>query len=265
MAKANTAEQVSNDTALAVNEQQYGYLAVAELAANMSDNPDTDGLELRPDKITMVSGGANLYAFPAGDGTSVKVPEWSAVVLFNTPTRCFYEREYDGQKVPPDCYSRDAKRSVDGKQCAGCPYAQWGSGRNDGQACQQRRELYILQEGNAMPMRFSVPSTSVSSWQSYVQTALLPKGLRSDRVVTRFSAKTALNKKKIEYSQAVFAIDRILTPEERAALEPLMQWAREAAKTASVSADDVIVADDEYVLSDSDAPPLNAGFVECTP
>ena len=43
---------------------------------------------------------------------------------------------------------------------------------------------------------------------------LLTKGKKSPAVVTRFSLKKATNAGGIAYSQAQFAVDRLLTPEE---------------------------------------------------
>lgn len=43
---------------------------------------------------------------------------------------------------------------------------------------------------------------------------LLGKGKKSNAVVTKFSLKKAQNSGGINYSQAVFAIDRNLSPEE---------------------------------------------------
>jgi len=52
---------------------------------------------------------------------------------------------------------------------------------------------------------------------------LLGKGKKSNAVVTKFSLKKAQNAGGINYSQAVFSVDRVLTPEEYANVNRLSE------------------------------------------
>ena len=99
------------------------------------------------------------------------------------------------------------------KSCADCEYNKFGSGKNGAKACKQKRRIYLLREGEALPTILSLPTGSLGEFSKYVMR-LLSKGKKTNAVVTKFTLKKAQNSGGINYSQAVFAVDRQLTAEE---------------------------------------------------
>ena len=74
-------------------------------------------------------------------------------------------------------------------------------------------------------MLLSLPTGSLQEFTRYL-VSLLTKGRKSNAVVTRFSLQKATNKGGIAYSQAKFAVDRVLTPEEYAQVQRLSEQIR---------------------------------------
>ena len=71
-------------------------------------------------------------------------------------------------------------------------------------------------------MILSLPTGSLKEFSRYIKR-LLSKGRKSNSVVTRFSLKKTTNSGGITFSQAQFAIDRVLSPQEHALIEALSE------------------------------------------
>ena len=155
------------------------------------------------------------------------VKEFKAVILHHHPINCYYKEEYTGGNNPPDCGSMDGHIGIDGetgevKSCADCPFNKFGSGKNGAKACKQKRRIYLLREGEQLPIILSLPTGSLSEFSKYVMR-LLSKGKKTNSVVTKFTLKKVQNSGGINYSQAVFGVDRELTSEELAAITPMSE------------------------------------------
>ena len=105
---------------------------------------------------------------------------------------------------------------------ADCEFNKFGSGKNGAKACKQKRRIYLLREGEALPIILSLPTGSLAEFSKYVMR-LLSKGKKTVSVVTKFTLKKAQNSGGINYSQAVFAVDRNLTEEELKNVLPLAE------------------------------------------
>ena len=189
---------------------------------------ELDGLTPSFDRIKIPAGGGLAYEVPGDEPDSPdSVKEFKAVILYHHPISCYYKDDYTGGNNPPDCGSMDGKIGVEAetgciKPCAECECNKFGSGKNGAKACKQKRRIYVLREGEALPTILSLPTGSLGEFSKYVMR-LLSKGRKTNGVVTRFSLKKAQNSGGINYSQAVFAMDRTLTAEESANIIPLSE------------------------------------------
>lgn len=189
----------------------------ANLTALLAE--EMEGLSLSFDRIKIPSGGGLAYEVPSDNPDSPDmVKEFKAVILYHHPVHTYYKDKYTGGNTPPDCASINGHIGVDSetgevKSCSECPYNKFGSGESGGKACKQKRRLYILRAGEALPIILSLPTCSLSDFAKYV-TRLLSKGSKTNSVVTKFSLKKAQNAGGIAYSQAVLSVDRILNPDE---------------------------------------------------
>ena len=143
------------------------------------------------------------------------VKEFSAVILYHHPMYIFYSSKYSGSSNPPDCLSTDGITGIGnpGGNCINCPKNKFGSGENGSKACKNKHQIYLLRENEMFPLILSLPTSSNKEFSKYIKR-LLSKGKKSDKVVTKFSLKKAVNKTGISYSQVQFSVARELTNDE---------------------------------------------------
>ncbi len=202
-----------------------GYLSLKDFNLVDMMTQELDGLQGGFERIKIPSAGSTVFEVPGDDPSEPDtVKEFSAVILFHHPLYAYYKSKYTGGNQPPDCGSMDGVTGTGdpGGGCASCPYNQFGSGENGSKACKNRRRIYVLREGEIFPMILSLPTGSLKEFSRYIKR-LLSKGRKSNSVVTRFSLKKTTNNSGIAFSQAQFAIDRQLTPQEYALIEPLSE------------------------------------------
>ncbi len=73
--------------------------------------------------------------------------------------------------------------------------------------------MYLLREGELIPLLFDAPTSSMKPFGAYVKR-LLSRGRKTSAVVTRFFLQKATNAGGIAYAQAQFSVVRPLTSEE---------------------------------------------------
>lgn len=219
---------------------EYG--AGANLSALFAE--ELDGLTPSFDRIKIPAGGGVSYEVPGDDPESPDtVKEFRAVILYHHPINSYYEEKYTGGNNPPDCASSDGHIGIDAqtgevKDCADCPYFKFGSAEDGaGKACKQKRRIYLLREGESLPTLLSLPTGSLGEFSKYIMR-LLSKNKKSNTVVTKFSLKKAQNSGGINYSQAVFAMDRPLTDEELVNIAAMSEQVKAFAKKVVVGADE---------------------------
>ncbi len=199
---------------------------------------EMDGLTPSFERIKIPAGGGLAFEVPGDDPDSPDlVKEFNAVILYHHPINCYYEEEYTGGNNPPDCGSMDGHVGIvnetgEIRNCAECEFSKFGSGKNGAKACKQKRRIYLLREGEALPTILSLPTGSLGEFSKYVMR-LLSRGKKTNGVVTRFSLKKAQNSGGINYSQAVFATDRPLTEEEYANIAALSEQVKAMATRVS--------------------------------
>ena len=200
---------------MTTNENK-GYLVLAEYDIGKAMAEELAGMDVDFERIKMPSGGSTFFEIPSIEqGGSEAVKELSAVILHHHALNVYYQGEYDGGGSPPDCISYDGRTGVGnpGGSCETCPFNEFGSGRNDGKACQNRRRVFILREGEVLPMLLSIPSTSLKAFNRYVQFIVAKRG-RSNHFVTKFTLIEAVNKTNTRFSKVQCAKGRNLSPEE---------------------------------------------------
>jgi hypothetical protein len=184
------------------------------LAVAMSE--EMVGMDVSFDRIKIPVGGSTVFEVPGTDpGETDAVREFSGVILYHHPLFSYYRERFTGGNDAPDCGSYDGVTGVGepGGSCAHCPLNQFGTGNNGGKACKNKRRIYILREGELIPLLLTLPTGSMKEYSQYIKR-LLAKGRLSSTVVTKFSLKKAANVGGIAYSQAQFSCIRSLTDEE---------------------------------------------------
>ena len=197
-----------------MNTNNYTALKDFNLAEALTS--EQGGMDISCDRVSIPAAGGLAFEVPGElPGETDMVKDFSGVILFHHPMFTYYRERFSGGNNAPDCGSYDGITGVGnpGGVCANCPLNQFGSGENGGKACKNKRRIYVLREGELIPILLVLPTGSMKEFSVYVKR-LLAKGKKSNSVVTKFSLKKVTNASGISYSQAQFAVDRVLTAEE---------------------------------------------------
>ena len=196
------------------NTNNYTALKDFNLAEALTS--ELGGMDISFDRVSIPAAGGQAFEVPGElPGETDMVKDFSGVILFHHPMFTYYRERFSGGNNAPDCGSYDGITGVGnpGGVCANCPLNQFGSGENGGKACKNKRRIYVLREGELIPILLVLPTGSMKEFSVYIKR-LLAKGKKSNSVVTKFSLKKVTNASGIAYSQAQFAVDRVLTAEE---------------------------------------------------
>lgn len=201
------------------------FSSLAEFNLNDTLAEEMTGLTASFERIKIPAGGMTVFELPGETPDSPEtVKEFSAVILYHHPIHAYYKAKYTGGSNPPDCGSFDGVTGEGdpGGRCDKCAYNRFGSGENGAKACKNRRRIYLIREGEIFPLILSLPTGSLKDFTRYL-TKLISKQKKSNSVVTRFTLRKAVNSGGIAYSQAQFAVDRVLTPDEYALIQSMTE------------------------------------------
>ena len=188
---------------------------------------EMDGLgALSFDRVKIPAGGGISFELPGEDEDNPESsPALTGVILDHHAVNAWWRDAFSGGSVQPDCSSVDGKKGIMREtgeilDCSTCPYNQFGSdGR--GKACKNMHRLYILQEGNPVPIVLALPPSSLKSLRDYIGKKIILKGYRCFQVITKITLKKEKNADDITYSRAVFAFQDALTPEQKQQVEAM--------------------------------------------
>lgn len=195
--------------------QNFNLMTISpEMAEGISE--EMDGLGQIPfDRVKIPSGGGLAFEVPGEDEENPEsVMELVGVILHHHPVNAYWRESFSGANEAPDCSSIDGKQGVERetgeiKDCASCPLNQFGSD-GTGKACKNIHRVYLLREGNPIPVIISLPPTSIKSMRDYIGKRILVRGMRSYQVITKITLKKEKNAAGIAYSRAVFSfVDKL--------------------------------------------------------
>ncbi len=227
---------------------------------------DMEGLTLSFPKVKIPSGGALQFEMPTGDPEN---PEYTrflqGIILFHHASGAYWPEgcEYDDNTVPL-CSTVDGKQGygTPGGACAACELNRYGTATDGkGKACKNMRVLYLLQDGDYIPVQLSLPPTSLRPFNDFMNAAFVSRRRPAWSSVVQIGLKRVDNGSNT-YSVATFRKVGDLPPEQvgefRAFVESFRQQAKEMLKSrAELSAarenedDQYTAANTEYTVADS--------------
>ena len=190
------------------------------------------------DTIKTPTGGSTMFEVPGDDPDNPDaVKELVGVIVAHHPMNAWWADKFTGGNAQPDCSSADGKtgvRTITGEliDCSNCPKNQFGS---NGKECKNMHRLYILRDGDVLPVIFNVPPTGLKDLKDYIAKRVVLKGKRAAQVVTKITLKKAQNASGIAYSKAVFAKVGDLTPAQYAALKPTIEAVQSMTRAVPVA------------------------------
>lgn len=185
------------------------------------------------DRVKMPSGGSITWNVPTLEGDE-DTKEIEGVIVFSKLIRNYWIKSYDDSdgNEAPDCTSKDSKIGIptspmdftppapsvaEGYACDGCALAQYGSAQNGGgQACQQRRLLFLLTKDDILPFVVSLSPTSLKAASDYMMR-LTRGGVPYYTVMTKITLVKHTDPKP--HARAIFTRVGNLSGEEAAALK----------------------------------------------
>lgn len=207
---------------------------------------EMDGLGTIPlDRVKIPSGGGLAFELPGEDEDHPESStELTGVILYHHPVNAYWAEKFNGGNEQPDCSSMDGKQGVvresgEIRGCDNCPYNQFGSD-GQGKACKNIHRIYILREGNPVPLILALPPTSLKPFRDYIGKRILLKGLRSYEAVTRITLKKEKNSAGINYSRAVFEFKGKLADDQIAAATAMATAVKATDKAMEVIEDDYV-------------------------
>lgn len=259
MAKAQ-----EKDTALAVLEQNHFEMApltddIKEIIAE-----EMDGLGAVPfDTIKIPSGGGLAFELPGeNDDTPIAQSELVGIIVDHHPINAYWETDYDGSNNQPDCSSFDGKLGIvsgtgECNNCLQCELNKFGSDSKGGKgkACKNMHRIYILMDGQPLPMLLVLPPTSLAAWRNYLGKKIVARGKRPWMVLTKVTLRKEKNANGIAYSEAVFTKVADLSPAEVAQIKPVAESFRALTRSMAMQSADTFVtgaAEPEAVFTEVD-------------
>lgn len=233
-----------------------------ELAEAIAE--EMDGLGSIPyDRVKIPSGGGLAFELPGENAEDTETAtELVGVILFHHPVNAYWKEKFAGGNEKPDCSSYDGKVGVDREtgecmNCADCPRNQFKAD-GTGKDCKNVHRVYMLREGNPVPIILSLPPTSLKYMRDYISKRILLKGMRSYHAVTKITLKKEKSSAGITYSRAAFTFVEKLSPEQIAAAAAMAEAIKQTDRNIDVD-------DSDYAEPTGPAPrpsSVGDGFME---
>ena len=204
-----------------------GFSALRDVDFNDLVQEELGNMKVSFDRIGTPGAEGRTFKIPGiNPGETDNLESFTAVILHHHAMSFYFSEPYRGKPSLPDCKTYDGWKGTGtpGGMCENCPLNEFGSGPNGGKACRNKRRLYLLREGEVLPVLLSIPTGSLGTFGDYVKR-LLTRGMRPSAVVTRFSVLPA-GKDGPAYSKLQFSLERILTPEEEEAVAEMARQVR---------------------------------------
>lgn len=215
-----------------------------EMAAIFEELSDVDHIEYGRIKIAGAGAGVFKVTDP-GEEDSQTATEIVGVIILSHKCNAYWRAEYGSTEADktPDCASFDGITGVvsetgEARACKDCPLNEYGSAENGlGKACKNMRRMYIMREGDILPMVLSLPGTALRAYDNY-RTSLATKRKTPASVLTRITLKSARSKGNVEYSTPQFAAVGALPASEIARVREFAAQFEGVANRADTLAED---------------------------
>jgi hypothetical protein len=257
-----------------------GKLALSDLEQAILEEAahDAAAYDPIPTRLTISPGGTNILM--TSDGEALKA--LTGIIVISQKARVYWPEK--GSGTPPMCSSPDGAHGYlaleptdaqwkaagtarqphpalpildNGEElpaaiaCAACPLSQFGSahqgGTGKGQACKSLRRLVVLADGWAQPALFTLPPTSIKSFDTYASS--LARGRSAYFAVrTKITLEAQKSGNGDPYSVATFSQAGALSEGEIAAVIDIRRQFEALVRTMPIDSTDY-----------DSAPPMQTG------
>lgn len=239
-AEPTSAVTVVGSYAVMQNAEQLREIMAANVGASGISAFDID-------RIKVPAGGGTTFEVPSLEGPQ-DAKDVTGVIIAWRDARGYWRESFDatGGGTPPDCASDDGVTGIGdpGGDCATCPLAAFGSAmKSNGeagraQACKQTRLLFVVREGDLLPILVVVPPSSLGGVRKYF-LRLASGAVPFYGVLTRLELAKDRNKDGIAYARIEPSMVGRLSPEESARMKAYAESVAPALAAVRVDHGDV--------------------------
>lgn len=165
------------------------------------------------ERIKIPGAGGTVWTVPGFD-EDLNSKSFEGIIIHMQVNRGYW-KDPDELGNPPNCTSRDGVQGFgirwEGDEpgmhdCSTCKFAMWESDPKGGkgQACKQKRAIFILREDSALPYMLMVPPTSLDAAEKY-GLRLAGRGYSTWAVISSFTLESMKNAAGQPYSEVRFA------------------------------------------------------------
>lgn len=157
------------------------------------------------------------------DGSMTRFNDVEGIVIFHKMTRSYWKTKFKGGGTPPDCASEDGLEGVGnpGGTCSKCPFSKFGSGENNSQACRQIKQLFLLREGEILPVLINLSPINSEKATTFFLRLLSRKQLAFNQVITKITMSPDKSNSGYDYGDVKMAMVEQIPPEASDQIEGL--------------------------------------------
>jgi hypothetical protein len=234
----------NEEKAVAIRVDQFAALQVGSDFAEVvrANIGDAKVAPFDLDRVRVPAGGGLQWEVPTLEGAE-QVSQIEGVIVHWRKLRSYWRESFasTGGGTPPDCASEDGLTGIGdpGGSCAACPLAKFGSAENGrAQACSEMRMLFVIREGDRLPIVVTIPPSSLGSVSKYF-LRLVSHGVPYFGALTQIKLARTKNKDGIAYSQVELALSSVLDDDQRAKVRNYAEGLRPLFAAAQADYDDV--------------------------
>lgn len=215
-------------------------MGVNQLKELIDQNIGTEGMDQFDFSRAVNPQGENVeWKIPGIEDEPEKLREVEGVIVYHRKVRVYYETEYKGGGQPPNCSSADAivGEGNPGGECIECPFEKFGSGKNEGKACRELKQVYMIRHGELLPTLFNVTSVNIRKPNKYLLDLLSKRRLAFNQVITKIRLEPDKSTGGYDYARTDFSLVSVLPAEQQAAMKELTRMFASMLSTAPVTID----------------------------
>jgi hypothetical protein len=200
----------NNNTAVMERTSNFALPATTDGEFTNEDiQEDLEGVNIKFPRVKIPGGGGLRFELPGGDPEN---PDYTktleGVILYSHPSNSYWsDNGYDSdENGPPQCSSLDGVtgNGTPGGACALCSLNKWNSGEGGkGKACKNMRQLYLLRDGDYLPIQLTLSPTSLRPYADFVSSVFVPRRRGLCGSIVQIGLKR-MNNGKDDYSVATF-------------------------------------------------------------
>jgi len=199
------------------------------------------------DRITVPPGGGKVFTVNTGDAEEC-VPKLTGIIVLAPEQNALWAKTMEeAPNDPPICFSGDGIHgtgdpfetgSIETHLCATCPKKAWGTDLKGGKgkACRDLRPIFLLQEGEYLPIIVQTPRMSLKRLSGYF-TLLARKGIPYYSVVTEIGLAQEQKSGTPLYSILTFAMKALIPKELRPTIKEFQGALRAHSFTPPIAAE----------------------------